>query len=39
MPFSTPISEEAALTQKSDIPGYLEGPSYALFHFDEGLTY
>lgn len=39
MPFSTPISEEKALTQKSDVPGYLEGPSYALFDFDEGLTY
>jgi beta-glucosidase len=39
MPFSTPISEEAAQNQKSDVPGYLEGPSYALFHFDEGLTY
>ena len=39
MPFSTPISEEVALHQKSDVPGYLEGSSYALFHFDEGLTY
>lgn len=39
MPFSTPISDEAALNQKSDVPGYAEGPSYALFHFDEGLTY
>jgi beta-glucosidase len=39
MPFSTPISEDAALNQKPDVPGYLEGSSYALFHFDEGLTY
>ena len=39
MPFSTPVSEEAAQNQKSDVPGYLEGPSYALFDFDEGLTY
>ncbi len=39
MPFSTPISEEAAQTQKSDVPGYLEGPQYPLFKFDEGLKY
>lgn len=39
MPFSTPMSEEAAQNQKPDVPGYLEGPDYALFKFDEGLTY
>lgn len=39
MPFSTPISEEVAQNQKSDVPGYLEGDSYSLFQFDEGLTY
>lgn len=39
MPFTTPISDEAAQKQKSDVPGYMEGPSYALFHFDEGLSY
>ncbi len=39
MPFSTPISEAMAQEQKSDVPGYAEGDNYALFHFDEGLTY
>lgn len=39
MPFTTPISDDEAQKQKSDVPGYMEGPSYALFHFDEGLTY
>ncbi len=39
MPFSTPISEEAAQNQKSDVPGYMEGPDYPLFKFDEGLSY
>jgi beta-glucosidase len=39
MPFTTPISEEAAQNQKADVPGYLEGPGYALFKFDEGLRY
>ena len=39
MPFSTPMSEYQAQNQLSDVPGYLEGPDYALFHFDEGLSY
>ena len=39
MPFSTPISEEVAANQKSDVPGYMEGDNYALFDFDEGLGY
>jgi beta-glucosidase len=39
MPFTTPISEEAAQNQKSDVPGYLEGPGYGLFKFDEGMRY
>lgn len=39
MPFSTPVSEETAQNQKSDVPGYLEGSGYALFKFDEGLSY
>lgn len=39
MPFSTPVSDAAAQSQKSDVPGYQEGTSYALFHFDEGLSY
>lgn len=39
MPFSTPISEEVAQNQKSDVPGYLEEGNYALFKFNEGLRY
>ncbi|MDO1499448.1 glycoside hydrolase family 3 C-terminal domain-containing protein [Winogradskyella maritima] len=39
MPFTTPISDEEAQNQKSDVPGYMEGPSYGLFHFDEGLSF
>lgn len=37
MPFTTPISDEAAQNQKSDVPGYLEGEEYGLFDFDEGM--
>jgi len=36
MPFSTPVSEQMAQNQKSDVPGYMEGPDYALFNFNEG---
>jgi hypothetical protein len=25
--------------QKEDVPGYLEGKDYALFNYDEGLSY
>jgi beta-glucosidase len=39
MPFTTPISEDAAQKQLSDVPGYLKGSGYALFKFDEGLRY
>ncbi|MFX0556590.1 glycoside hydrolase family 3 N-terminal domain-containing protein [Maribacter sp. CXY002] len=39
MPFSTPVSDQAAQTQKSDVPGYMEGEGYALFNFHEGLSY
>jgi beta-glucosidase len=39
MPFTTPLSEEAAQNQKSDVPGYLEKGNYGLFRFDEGLSY
>jgi len=39
MPFSTPVSEDKAQNQKSDVPGYLEGPGYSLFNYDEGLKY
>lgn len=37
MPFSTPISDEAAQQQESDVPGYKEEGNYALFNFDEGM--
>lgn len=39
MPFSTPASDAQAQSQKSDLPGYQEGEDYALFHFDEGMTF
>ena len=39
MPFSTPASEAAAQSQKPDVPGYMEGDGYALFHYNEGLRY
>lgn len=39
MPFSTPISEAAVLRQQEDVPGYREGAGYALFNYDEGLSY
>lgn len=38
MPFSTPVSDEAAQNQKSDVPGYLEGKGYEFFKFDEGMN-
>jgi len=39
MPFSTPKSEEQVERQKSDVPGYMEGSEYALFNFNEGLSF
>jgi beta-glucosidase len=39
MPFTTPISEEQAQKQLSDVPGYLKGKQYGLFWYDEGLKY
>jgi beta-glucosidase len=39
MPFTTPVSEDAVTKQKSDVPGYLEGPAYPLFRYNEGLSY
>jgi beta-glucosidase len=39
MPFSTPVSDEAVTNQKEDVPGYMEGEGYALFNYDEGLSY
>ncbi|MEY3945316.1 MAG: hypothetical protein RJB03_22 [Bacteroidota bacterium] len=39
MPFTTPISEEQAQNQLSDVPGYLKGKQYGLFWYDEGISY
>jgi beta-glucosidase len=39
MPFSTPVSDEAVENQKEDVPGYLEGEGYALFNFNDGISY
>lgn len=39
MPFTTPKSEYEAQNQKFDVPGTMEGQNYALFKFDEGLSY
>lgn len=39
MPFSTPASEKAAAENKSDLPGSMENPGYALFKFGDGLSY
>jgi beta-glucosidase len=39
MPFSTPVSDLAVTNQKEDVPGYMEGEGYALFNYDEGLSY
>lgn len=39
MPITTPISEDAVLNNKEDVPGYLEADGYGLFKFGEGLGY
>ena len=39
MPFTTPVSADAVKNQKEDVPGYREGPAYALFNYNEGLSY
>ena len=39
MPFATPFSDAAVESQKEDVPGYLEGEGYALFKYDEGISY
>jgi beta-glucosidase len=39
MPFSTPVSDAAVENQKEDVTGYMEGEDYALFNYDEGLSY
>ena len=39
MPFTTPISEKAVENNREDVPGYMEGEGYALFKYDEGMSY
>jgi len=39
MPFTTPKNMQVVEANKSDVPGYLEGPDYGLFMFGHGLTY
>lgn len=39
MPFATPVSDEAVENQLEDVPGYLETAGYALFNYDEGISY
>jgi beta-glucosidase len=39
MPFSIPASRELVEKNQSDVPGYREPEGYALFKFNEGLTY
>jgi beta-glucosidase len=39
MPFTTPISDAVVEEQLSDVPGYLKGTEYALFKYNEGLSY
>lgn len=39
MPFTTPRNQQAVETNREDVPGYDEGPDYALFKFGEGLNY
>lgn len=39
MPFSIPSSTEAVMSNKSDVPGYKKGNGYAVFKFDDGLSY
>lgn len=39
MPFTTPVSEAVVEKQLSDVPGYLKGSGYALFRFNEGISY
>jgi beta-glucosidase len=39
MPFTTPVNQAAVEANKSDVPGYMEGPGYGLFAFGHGLSY
>jgi beta-glucosidase len=39
MPFSIPASHELVENNQSDVPGYQKSEDYALFKFDDGLSY
>ena len=39
MPFTTPLNQAVVDANKSDVPGYMEGPGYGLFAFGHGLSY
>lgn len=39
MPFTTPLNQAVVDSNKSDVPGYMEGPGYGLFAFGHGLSY
>lgn len=39
MPFSIPASQELVEKNQSDVPGFMEPEGYALFMYDNGLTY
>src|SRR5690606_31993656 len=39
MPFTTPISQQVVEANKEDVPGHMEAEGYALFRFDEGLSF
>lgn len=39
LPVSIPASREAVLKNKADVPGYLEPDGYALFKFNDGISY
>ena len=39
MPFSIPVSHEFVENNQSDVPGYQKSEGYALFKFDDGLSY
>ncbi|WP_428666064.1 glycoside hydrolase family 3 N-terminal domain-containing protein [Runella sp.] len=39
MPFTIPVSSQAVLDNKSDVPGSLEAKGYALFKFGDGISY
>lgn len=39
MPFTAPISNEAVINNREDLPGYKEGKDYSLFWLNDGMSY